>query len=248
MIGYMASNILNRFKRKLIRIRLQPIRVFCFHQVSERLAPDVQCEPDWMSLSEFKQKISDLQKVGYVFISMQEAYRHLKDDLVRSKKYAVLTCDDGLKCQAELILWLEEENIPMTMFVTAKNLDGKSCGPQILDYFKITNKEAERKLAEQLYLNETELNAIDSPMITIGMHGYEHVNSEQLEVNLFEEHVNKCIEAMQSHPRYISFFAYPYGRHTEQTDKVLEKKNVVPVYIDKMNNINNVTCVHRELL
>lgn len=244
----MIGKLLHKIKRKWAKLRLQPIRVFCFHQVSELLNPKVHCEPDWIPLSEFKQKIQNLRKEGCVFISLQEAHRHLKKDWIRCKKYAVLTCDDGLKCQAELIPWLEKEKIPMTMFVTARNLDGKSCGRQILDYFKITDKETERNLAEQLYLNEDELMGIDRPMVTIGMHGYEHVNSEQIKIELFVEHVNKCHEALQSHKRYIPFFAYPYGRHTTQTDHVLIERNIVPVFIDKMSNVNDVTCIHRELL
>ena len=238
----------NKIGNKILRLRLQPIRVFCFHQVSEQLNPDVHCKPDWMSLSEMKQKISDLRKAGYTFITLQEAMHHLFEDLVRIKKYAVLTCDDGLKCQADLIPWLEEEKIPMTMFVTAKYLNGKSCGQQILDYFKITDKEAERKLAEQLYLNKEELRKIDSEMVTIGMHGYEHVDYRTVNEDVFATHVDKCIEALQSHKRYIPFFAYPYGRHTGKTDLVLEMKKVIPVYIDKTNNVNNANCIHREML
>lgn len=242
------KELLHKIIRKLTKLRLQPIRVFCFHQVSEQLNQEVHCKPDWMSLSEFKRKLSDLQKSGYVFISLQEAHRHLKEDKIRCKKYAVLTCDDGLKCQAALIPWLEEEKIPMTIFVTAKYLDGKSCGRQMLDYFKITDKESERKLAEQLYLNEEELMKIDSPLVTIGMHGYEHVDYRMMKGEEFEKHVDRCMDAIQTHKGYIPFFAYPYGRHTEQTDMVLKMKHIIPVYIYNMNNVKNFNCIHREML
>ena len=201
-----------------------------------------------MPLSELKQKIQDMRRAGYEFISLQEAHRHLKEDKVRCKKYAVLTCDDGLKCQAEHIPWLEEQQIPMTMFITAKNLDGKSCGPQMLEYFKIADKEAERKLAEQLYLSEAELMAIDSQMVTIGMHGYDHVNSGALENAMFEKHVDRCKEIIQLHKRYIPFFAYPYGRHSEQTDRMLIERKIVPVLMDGKKNYNDERCIHRELL
>lgn len=244
----MNDDLVYRIKRKWARLRLQPICIFCFHQVSEQLNPVVHCKPDWMSLSEFQRKLSDLQKSGYIFISLQEAHLHLKEDKIRCKKYAVLTCDDGLKCQAALIPWLEEKKIPMTIFVTAKYLDGKSCGQQILDYFKITDKESERKLAEQLYLNEEDLMKIDSPLVTIGMHGYEHVDYRMMKGEEFETHVDMCKDAIQTLNGYIPFFAYPYGRHTVQTDKILGMKKVIPVYIDKKNNVNNANCIHREML
>ena len=75
-----GMNIIDKIKRIWMKLRLQPIRVFCFHQVSEWLDESEYAEPDWMALSDFKQKISDLRKAGYVFISLQDAHRHLKED------------------------------------------------------------------------------------------------------------------------------------------------------------------------
>jgi len=242
------EDLILRIKRKWMKMRLQPIRVFCFHQTSEQYDPAVYCKPDWMPLSELKGKVQSLQNDGYTFISLQEAYKHIRKDKVRKKKYAVLTCDDGLKCQAALIPWLEEEKIPMTMFVSAKYLEGKSCGQQILNYFKIADDEQERKLAEQLYLNSEELSAIDSMMVTIGMHGYEHVDDASVSCEAFHENVENSIKALRNHKHFISFYAYPYGKHTEQTDNILKDSHIMPVYVDGLKNYNDILSIHREIL
>lgn len=41
---------------------------------------------DWMALDEFKQKINILRNDGYQFISITDAYEHLKKDKFRRKK------------------------------------------------------------------------------------------------------------------------------------------------------------------
>jgi len=244
----MMHDVLNRIKRKWMKMRLQPIRVFCFHQVSEQFDSDLHCKPDWMSLSELKQKVQDLRKAGYVFVSLLDAHRHLKKDWIRCKKYAVLTCDDGLKCQAALIPWMEEEKIPMTMFITVKNLDGETCAEQILKYMGITDKEDERRLAQQLYLSGDELKQTDSSIIEIGMHGYEHIDYAACSCESFRTNVDESIRALSFHKKYVPFYAYPFGKYTKQTDDILKGSKIIPVYVDGMKNYNEPNVIHRELL
>lgn len=49
---------------------------------------------DWTETEQFKGNVLKL-KDKYEFISLEEAHRHLKNDDVRLKDYAVLTADDG---------------------------------------------------------------------------------------------------------------------------------------------------------
>lgn len=244
----MIDELINRVKRKWARMRLQPIRVFCFHQVSEWLDESIYAEPDWTALVDLKRRIRIIREEGYSFISLQDAYRLIKEDKVRMEKYAVLTCDDGLKCQATLIPWLEEQKIPMTMFVSVKNLDGETCGEQILEYFGITDKKQEIELAHKLYLTEAELHHLCSPYLEIGMHGYEHNDVSRMPIYEFEKSVHICRKTIQTHPRYVSFYAYAYGKHSIKTDEILRNVGVVPVYMDGQKNYNDASCIHRELL
>ena len=90
-----CSVITRKLNNRLDRIRFKPINVFVFHAVSDIFDPEVNKKIDWLSTDYFKQKIKTLQD-RYTFISLEEAHTKLEKDLVRSKKYAVLTCDDNL--------------------------------------------------------------------------------------------------------------------------------------------------------
>ena len=44
-----------------MKLRLQPIRVYCFHHVSERFDGSTMYRIDWMNIDAFKQAIKALQ-------------------------------------------------------------------------------------------------------------------------------------------------------------------------------------------
>ena len=145
------SKIWTKIKRKWTKIRLQPIRVFCLHHVCEQFDADTMYPCDWMALDAFKKKINELRNQGYQFISLTEAYEHLKKDRFRYKKYAVLTFDDGYKSLLEVMPWLEEQQIPATLFINGKYLDGKSY----------------RNNANEKYLMYDELFSLSSEVFTL---------------------------------------------------------------------------------
>ena len=93
------SGFVDRLKRKWKRLWLKPIRVFCFHHVSDEFEPDTMKECDWMQTESFKRIVLSLKK-KYVFVSMQEAYGHIANDRHRLNHYAVLTA------VRRLLLWL----------------------------------------------------------------------------------------------------------------------------------------------
>ena len=108
----------------MLRLRLQPIRVFCFHQVSDEFEPNTMKPCDWMRTEAFKDTILKLRR-DYAFISLQEATKHLKHDSFRRKRYAVLTADDGWASMKNILPWLAEQGIPLTLFLNPSYLDGK---------------------------------------------------------------------------------------------------------------------------
>jgi hypothetical protein len=77
------TKIWAKIRRKWPKIRLRPIRVFCFHHVSDEYDPLTMWECDWTSTSMFKQSIENLRRHGYVFVSLQQAQSHLKNDWFR---------------------------------------------------------------------------------------------------------------------------------------------------------------------
>lgn len=225
-------NIFTKIQCKLIKFRLQPIRVFCLHHVCEQFDADSMYPCDWMALGEFKQKINTLRDEGYQFISLKEAYKHLKNDYFRRKKYATLTFDDGYKSLFEILPWLEEQQIPCALFINGKYLDGKS--------YRETPKEQ--------YLTYNELFALTSPLIEIGYHGWEHTDAEKMSEEEFEESLQKNTEILSSHSRYIPFWAYTWGHHNDASDCYLKQKNIIPLIITGGKNYKFKDHIDRELL
>lgn len=81
----MLYDVLNSIKRKLLKLRLQPIRVYCLHHVCAKFDEESMNRWDWMQLDDFKSKVIAMRQGGIRFISLSEAYRHICDDMFRSK-------------------------------------------------------------------------------------------------------------------------------------------------------------------
>ena len=79
-------SLLKKIRRRIVRLRLQPIRVFCFHQVSELYNPLTMWECDWTQIDLFKQNILNL-KEQYTFISLTEAHEKIKHDCFRNRRF-----------------------------------------------------------------------------------------------------------------------------------------------------------------
>lgn len=234
-------------RRKWRTLRLRPIMVLCVHHISDAYNPFTMWECDWMQTEVFKQNIRHIQKCGYRFISLADAHEKLKRDRFRFHKYAVLTADDGYKSILNILPWLEERQIPITLFVNTKYLDGKS--------WSTTNEEQARRakpdvdmlkeVCPDLYLSKEKLFSLTSPLISIGLHGHEHLNATKQTIAEFKDNVGKCQSALQHHPRYIPFFAYPWGGHNHETDELLNEMHLVPVISEDEMNFDNTEYIDR---
>lgn len=224
--------IISKIYRKLIKLRLQPIRVFCLHHVCEQFDAESMYPSDWMALSEFKQKINAFRRQGYQFISLTGAYNHLKKDYFRRKKYTVLTFDDGYKSLLEVLPWLEEQHIPVTLFINGKNLDGKS--------YRETPKEQ--------YLAYEDLLNLTSPLIEIGHHGWEHKAANEMTCAELKQSIQQNVETLSSHPRYIPYWAYTYGKYSNENGMIITQNDLVPVLVAGNKNYQWRGYIDRELL
>lgn len=215
------------------RFWIKPVRVFCFHQVSDVFDPDTMKESDWMQTEAFKKRILAL-KQQYTFISLEEAYSHIANDGCRLKRYAVLTADDGWASLKSILPWLDEQQVPVTLFLNPFYMDG-------VHYREI---ETERYLLESDIRNICDLYS----GVSVGMHGWEHVAVSKQSEEEFKKNVEQSIQALKECKSYVPFFAYPWGRHNAMNDRVLKEFDVIPVLMDRMRNYNDVSVVHRELL
>ena len=240
-------NWISKIQRKLMKLRLQPIRVFCLHHVSDEYNPLTMWECDWTQTEQFKKNIQNLREQGYTFISLAEAYKKMQHDIFRFRKYAVLTADDGYKSILNILPRLEEQQIPITLFINTKFLDGKS-------WSDINEEQAQRakpdvnmltEVCPDLYMSQKELFELTSPLISIGMHGHEHLDATTQTIDEFKQNVEQCWEILKKHPRYVPFFAYAYGKHNAATYSVLKEMNVVPVLVNGTKNYNNTDFVDR---
>ena len=160
-----------------MHLRLQPIRVYCLHHVCTSYDAETMYEGDWMALNLFQAKIKKMQQSGVEFLSLSEAYKHLRHDYFRRKKYAVLTFDDGYASLKEVLPWLNAQHIPVTLFVNPDYACGK----------------AYRENAKESYLTLKELS---DAQVEMGMHGLQHVDATKMtsaEFRIFvEESISKA--------------------------------------------------------
>lgn len=227
------TEILVKISRKWMKIRLQPIRVYCFHQVSDTFDERTMKECDWLQTDAFKRIITDMREQGYNFISLQEAHEKMKRDIFRCKKYAVLTADDGWASMRNVLPWLNEQQIPITLFLNPGYLDGK--------HF--------REIETEKYLTEDEVKHLyeQYPLLTIGMHGWEHVDATTQTEEEFMDSIEKSERYLNFLPNFIPYFAYTWGKHTRTSDIILADRYIIPVLIDGMKNYKYYHFIHREL-
>ena len=198
-----------------------PIEVLVFHAVSDTFDERRNKRVDWSQTKEFENFILSL-KTKYRFISLQDAYQRLRRPWCRRQPYTVLTCDDGDASILGVMPFLEKEQIPVTLFINPKYLDGKS--------------KREGYAEAPQYITHDQLWELSGNLVSVGMHGYEHTDAKKLSIDEFEKSVDKCIEILGGHPRFVPFFAYTWGRRTEATQQLLRRKGIVPVLTDGETN------------
>lgn len=241
------QSLLHKINNRCRKFRLQPIRVFCLHHVCAKFDEGSMCNSDWMDIEFFKNRVEQVSQDGYAFISFEDAYCKIQKDFFRCHKYAVITFDDGYKSLNEILPWLIEKNIPVTLFINGKYTDG------------VSQRQVEGK--HFTYLTKDELQhyvEISNGLISLQSHGYEHLDATQMTEEEFKAQIEKNVDYISLHrtqgTRHQTpntkhqFHAYTWGRHNAQTDAILQENNIIPVLVDGMKNYNDASCIHRELL
>lgn len=242
------SSFLTRIGRWIQRVTLRPIRVFVFHHVSDERDPLVSGKSDWTSTDVFHSNILALKK-RYHFVSLQAAYHKICHDHIRFRRFAVLTTDDGLQTVCSVWPWLEEQQIPLTCFINAKYMDGHSFKPE--DPVRILREDPDANIEEVIkrqYMTRDQIFRLQSPLISIGSHGFEHLKATALDEQQFLDNALKCKEVLETHPCYIPFFAYTWGNHNRKTDRALNDMGLIPVLVDGELNYGDPRFVHRECI
>lgn len=239
----MPVSLIDRIHRKFRELGKSPIRVFCIHHVTDSFDADSMWPCDWIQTDAFKRVVLDL-RTKYTFISLTEAQWHMRRDIVRFRNYAVLTADDGYASLKDIVPWLLEQNIPITLFINPIVWDGKTVG-QNLNSLPVST---ENNCAKDVYLLPKDLKAFQSPLVTFGYHGYEHIDESVETYDTFVANFEKCRKAMEILDNVIPFYAHTYGFTTKQNDEYLKKQGITPVYVNGGKNYNQWRNIDRELL
>ena len=242
------TKVVTRIQQVMQRLLYRPIHVYVFHHVSDQRDPLVSGYSDWTQSNIFYSNILALKR-DYTFISLDCAYKKICSKKPRFKKFAVLTTDDGLQTVPFVLPWLEKQEVPLTCFVNAKYLDGHSHKSEDEVRIKRINPEAIiQDVIIRQYMTYEQVFNLKSPWISIGSHGFEHLNSSKIGEQQFLENVQKCQNILEKHPRYIPYFAYAWGRHNEKTDRILRENGLIPVLVDGKVNRCNPRFIHRECI
>lgn len=239
-------NLFSKIQRKWTKLRLQPIRVVCVHHVSDKYDASYMWEEDWTNTERLKMWIRTMQEQGYIFISLSQAYSYIQRDLFRFHKYVVLTADDGYKSLLNIIPWLEEQQIPITLFLNPRYIFENEIGPNVgrklkESHVKITSSE--------LYIKEPDLKYLQSTLITFAYHGYEHIDEWEIDGIVFEKNVDLCMNIMQKRlSNVVPFYAHTYSHTKQENDKLLREKSLTPVYVFGNENYNETYRIDRELI
>lgn len=227
------SDFAERVKRKWKRFWLNPVRVFCFHQVSDEFDPDTMQLGDWMPTEAFEQRLLALKK-NHVFVPLEEACRHISNDRCRLKYYSVLTADDGWASLKSILPWLGEQKIPVTLFLNPLYMDRK--------HF--------RERETECYLSEDDIRSICDTYtnVSFGMHGWEHVDVTKQSEDEFRKNVKQSVDALKDYASFVPFFAFPWGRRNGMNVQVLKEFELIPVLMDGLVNYDDASQIHRELL
>lgn len=224
-----------RVKRKILHLRLAPIRVFCFHVVEDYFKPETTWDCDFIQTDRFKMFVIRLLNDGYSFISLADAYHHISSDSFRKKRYACLTFDDGVSSIVGILPWLGELGIPVTLFVNPGFLLGDKRQDKPMRLLSLSD------LKELMYKYSINNG------LTVGSHGYRHKDCSTLSIKDFTDNIIQSAKELSSINNVVPFFAYPFGSYNSHTDQVLRAHSYIPVYCDGQKNYNDQSCIHREL-
>ena len=242
----MVDKLIHRIKRKLLKLRFQPIHVYCFHHVSDTYDAATMWDEDWTQTEALKQFVNRLQQKGYIFISLPEAHERLKQDKFRRKKFAVLTADDGYKTLYNILPWFQEMQIPVTLFINPKYIledEIDSDTQRRMQQSKISKDSA------SLYLKSMDIQMLQSPLVTFGHHGFEHLDEWNINKEEFKRNLDLCVSAMrESFKNVIPYYAHTYGHTNSGNDEVLQEFGLIPVYTAGNANYNISAVIDRELI
>jgi peptidoglycan/xylan/chitin deacetylase (PgdA/CDA1 family) len=87
--------------------------------------------------------------------------------------------------------------------------------------------QLEDNLVKQLYVTREQLfTTLNHPLISIALHGHEHLNATKLSMEDFQQNVNDNIKELEKHPHYIPYHAFTWGSYNKEHVVWLKSKGI----------------------
>jgi len=151
--------------------------------------------------------------MGIHIIPMSELQQWLKGQKSIPKRAAVLTFDDAYESVFEYVFpYLKKRGIPMTIFVIADFIGGKS------------NLYGQRGGRPRRHLNLDQLKTLlQSGLVEVGAHGYRHLNLTRADDDQLRHEICTAKALLEDTLKLeVPYFAYPYGGVTERVSRKVE--------------------------
>lgn len=85
-------------------------------------------------------------------------------------------------------------------------------------------------LISQLYITREQLyTVLNNPLISIALHGHEHLNATKLIMEDFQQNVKLNINKLQDHPHYVPYYAFTWGSYSTEHVNWLKEQGIVPL-------------------
>lgn len=192
--------------------------ILLYHHISSRTPPSTST-----SLHNFLQHLEYLEQEGFEVWPLERIANQIKRRRPLPNKTAAITFDDAYVSVYETALpYLQERNLPFTIFVNARQVERK----------------------HPLYMSWQQLKEAKAAGATIANHGYEHLyqlRKLKLETPTGLEEESEAdwlarVEANISNNQKIlekqlgklpKLFAHPYGEYNQQIEDLLRKQGYV---------------------
>lgn len=87
--------------------------------------------------------------------------------------------------------------------------------------------EVEEDFLKHLYITREQLfTKLNNPLISIALHGHEHLNATKLTMDDFQQNVNDNIKELEKHPHYIPYHAFTWGSYNKEHVVWLKSKGI----------------------
>ena len=208
-----------------------------------------QQERGTVGLDTFLRQLRWLKRLGVRFIPMRDLRMWLLGQKEIPKRSAVLTFDDALISIADHVFpHLQQQTIPITIFVIAGLIGRES-------HFSNRASAPGRRHLDLVQLKML----IDTGLVEIGAHGYDHVNFTKIDgAKLWQELNDAKVLLEETFDVEVPYLAYPWGNTSDAVIRQVQvagyqmafttrKKKLTTTEIDRLR-IPRVTWSRRATL